>query len=121
MVKSMEITKVSIRNRLVVDAEVRMSDPKDYDFSPRAGIDGSTLSLRNEGDEGAATSIELDSEQLNTAERDRMLELLGIQLYRGRSTLVALVAQAKSAAIDVGSRRKVVVLGITHPDLCIDY
>ena len=75
MVKSMEITKVSIRNRLVVDAEVRMSDPKDYDFSPRAGIDGSTLSLRNEGDEGATTSIELDSEQLNTAERDRMLEL----------------------------------------------
>ena len=75
MVKSMEITKVSIRNRLVVDAEVRMSDPKDYDFSPRADIEGSTLSLRNEGDEGAVTSIELDSEQMNTAERDRMLEL----------------------------------------------
>ncbi len=75
MVKSMEITKVSIRNRLVVDAEVRMSNPKDYDFSPRADIEGSTLSLCNEGDEGAATSIELDSEQLNTAERDRMLEL----------------------------------------------
>jgi len=50
-------------------------DPKDYDFSPRADIEGSTLSLRNEGDRGAVTSIELDSEQLNTAERDRMLEL----------------------------------------------
>ena len=49
--------------------------PKDYDFSPRADIEGSTLSLRNEGDEGAVTSIELNSEQMNTAERDRMLEL----------------------------------------------
>ena len=77
MVKSMEITKVTIRNRLVVDAQVLMDDPKDYDFSPRADIEGSTLSLRNEGDEGAATSIELDSEQMNTAERDRMLELRG--------------------------------------------
>ena len=75
MVKSMEITKVSIRKRLVVDAEVRMSDPKDYYFSPRADIEGSTLSLCNEGDVGSETSIELDSEQLNTAERDRMLEL----------------------------------------------
>ncbi|MDP7531134.1 MAG: hypothetical protein QF591_00160 [Candidatus Thalassarchaeum sp.] len=75
MVKSMEITKVSIRNRLVVDAEVRMNDPKDYDFSPRVDIEANTLSLRNEGDEGATTTVELDSEQLNTAERDRMLEL----------------------------------------------
>ena len=32
MVKSMEITKVTIRNRLVVDAQVLMDDPKDYDF-----------------------------------------------------------------------------------------
>ena len=75
MVKSMEITKVSVRNRLVVDAEVRMNDPKDYDFSPRVDIEGNTLSLRNEGEEEATTTAELDTEQLNTAERDRMLEL----------------------------------------------
>ena len=75
MVKSMEITKVSLRKRLIVDAEVWMNDPKDYDFSPRVDIEGNTLSLRNEGDEGASTSIVLDSEQMNVAERDRMLEL----------------------------------------------
>ena len=75
MVRSMEITKVSVRNRLVVDAEVRMNDPKDYDFSPRVDIEGNTLSLRNKGDEEATTTAELDTEQLNTAERDRMLEL----------------------------------------------
>ncbi|GIT41738.1 MAG: hypothetical protein Ct9H300mP10_07480 [Methanobacteriota archaeon] len=75
MVKSMEITKVTIRNRLVVDAQVLMDDPKDYDFSPRADIEGSTLSLRNEGDEGAATSIELDSEQMNPPRENRCFEL----------------------------------------------
>ena len=52
-----------------------MNDPKDYDFSPRVDIEGNTLSLRNEGDEEATTTVKLDSEQLNTAERDRMLEL----------------------------------------------
>ena len=75
MVRSIEITKVSIRDRLIVDAEVRMNDPKDYDFSPRVAIEGSTLSLHNEGDEVSATSVELDSEQMTTAERDRLLEL----------------------------------------------
>ena len=75
MVKSIEITKGSIRDRLIVDAEVRMNDPKDYDFSPRVAIEGSTLSLHNEGDEVSATSVELDSEQMTTAERDRLLEL----------------------------------------------
>tara|TARA_B100000029_G_scaffold134958_1_gene129342 strand:+ start:17899 stop:18252 length:354 start_codon:yes stop_codon:yes gene_type:complete len=75
MVRSVEITKVSIRDRLIVDADVRMNDPKDYDFSPRVSIEGSTLSLHNESDESSTTSIELDSEQMTTAERDRLLEL----------------------------------------------
>ena len=75
MVRSIEITKVSIRDRLIIDADVRMNDPKDYDFSPRVEIEGSTLSLHNEGDEASTTSIELDSEQMITAERDRLLEL----------------------------------------------
>jgi len=75
MVRSIEITKVSIRDRLIIDADVRMNDPKDYDFSPRVSIEGSTLSLHNESDEGSTTSVELDSDQMTTAERDRLLEL----------------------------------------------
>ena len=35
MVKGMEITKVSIRDRLIADLKVIMSNPRDYDFSPR--------------------------------------------------------------------------------------
>lgn len=58
----------------MVDADVRMNDPQDFDFSPRASIEGRTLNLHNEGDENS-TSVELDSDQMTTAERDRMLEL----------------------------------------------
>ena len=74
VVKSIEITKASVRDRLVVDVEVRMMDPQDFDFSPRASLEGSTLSLVNEGD-GPASTFDLDSEQVSAAERDRMLEL----------------------------------------------
>ena len=74
MVKSIEITKVSVRGRLVVDVEVCMEDPQDYDFAPRASIDGNTLNLENEG-EGPSSSFELDNDHLTIAERDRMLEL----------------------------------------------
>tara|TARA_B110000014_G_C20097622_1_gene575611 strand:- start:91 stop:441 length:351 start_codon:yes stop_codon:yes gene_type:complete len=74
MAKSFEITKVSVRGRLVVDAKVRMNDPQDYDFSPRASLSGSTLSLTNESGEPSST-FELDQDQVITAERDRMVEL----------------------------------------------
>ena len=75
MVRSIEITKASVRDRLVVDVEVWMNDPEDFDFSPRASVDGNSLSICNEGDEDARTSIELDNEQMGAAERDRMVEL----------------------------------------------
>tara|TARA_B100001996_G_scaffold373645_1_gene351323 strand:+ start:438 stop:812 length:375 start_codon:yes stop_codon:yes gene_type:complete len=75
MVKEMEITKVSIRERLIADLKVVMSNPRDYDFSPRAEINGTTLLIRNNDDEASNTSFELDSEMMETAERDRMVEL----------------------------------------------
>ena len=74
MAKSFEITKVSIRGRLVVDAKVSMNDPQDFDFSPRASLTGTTLSLENESGDPSST-FELDAEQTITAERDRMVEL----------------------------------------------
>ena len=74
MAQSFDITKVSIRERLVVDAKVSMKDPQDYDFSPRASLSGTTLSIVNETGEPSST-FELDEEQIITAERDRMLEL----------------------------------------------
>jgi len=75
MVKEMEITKVSIRERLIADLKVVMSNPRDYDFSPRAEINGTTLLIRNNDDEASNTSFELDSEMMERSERDRMVEL----------------------------------------------
>ena len=75
MVKGMEITKVSIRERLIADLKVIMSNPRDYDFSPRADINDNILSIQNEDDDSSRTSFELDSDMMATIERDRMLEL----------------------------------------------
>ncbi|HJL55260.1 MAG: hypothetical protein QGF28_01865 [Candidatus Thalassarchaeaceae archaeon] len=74
VVKSFEITKVYIRDRLVVDANVCMYSPQDFDFSPRVNLEGNTLSLSNEGD-ADSSSFDLDSEQMATVEKDRMMEL----------------------------------------------
>ena len=75
MVKEMAITKVSIRDRLIADLKVIMSNPRDYDFSPRADINDNILSIQNEDDDSSRTSFELDSDMMATIERDRMLEL----------------------------------------------
>ena len=51
-----------------------MNEPNDYDFSPRASMEGNRLSITNAGDE-AGDSIDLDNDQMIAAERDRMVEL----------------------------------------------
>ena len=74
MATSIQITKASLRNRVVVDVEVWMDDPEDHDFSPRARLEGNTLNIENDGGK-PSSNFELDSEQVITAERDRMIEL----------------------------------------------
>ena len=74
MVRSIEVKKASVRNRLIVDVDVFMNHPNDYDFSPRASMEGNSLSVTNAGDE-AGGSIDLDDDQMIAAERDRMVEL----------------------------------------------
>ena len=74
MVRSIEVKKASVRNRLIVDVDVFMNHPNDYDFSPRASMEGNSLSVTNAGDE-VGGSIDLDDDQMIAAERDRMVEL----------------------------------------------
>ena len=74
MVRSIEVKKASVRNRLIVDVDVLMNEPNDFDFSPRASMEGNSLSITNAGDE-AGDSIDLDDDQMIAAERDRMVEL----------------------------------------------
>ena len=75
MVKSMEITKLSVREKLVVDVSVWMNNPEDYDFSPRASLEGATMSLFNGNEQTASATVDLDDEQVTVAESDRMVEL----------------------------------------------
>ena len=74
MVRSIEIKKASVRDRLIIDVDVFMNEPKDFDFSPRASMEGNSLSITNAGAD-AGGSIDLDEDQMNAAERDRMVEL----------------------------------------------
>ena len=71
----MEITKLSVREKLVVDVSVWMNNPEDYDFSPRASLVGSTISLFNGNEKTPSATVDLDDEQAMVAERDRMVEL----------------------------------------------
>ncbi len=75
MVEAMEITKVGVRDRLVVDLRVAMGDPDDHDFKPRASLDGNVLRITNEGYADEFASEELDEESFEAAERDRFVEL----------------------------------------------
>mgnify|MGYP001252947987 CR=1 FL=1 len=74
MVRAIEIKKASVRDRLIIDVDVFMNHPDDFDFSPRASVEGNSLSITNAGAD-AGGSIELDDDQMNAAERDRMVEL----------------------------------------------
>jgi hypothetical protein len=74
MVTSVNIRKVTARDRVVLDLDVWMDNPDDHDFSPRVRLAGSTIELSNEGSDGTLASIELDDDALAMAERDRVVE-----------------------------------------------
>jgi|TARA_B110000438_G_scaffold300694_1_gene353691 hypothetical protein len=77
MVTSIDIRKVSSRGKVVIDLDVWMDNPDDYDFSPRVSLVDNILSLSVvlESDEyEVLASAELDDEALQLAERDRVVE-----------------------------------------------
>ena len=75
MVKSMEITKSSIRERLIIDSEVWMHHPDDHDFQPRASIEGRILSIQNAGKSIEPANIELSDEEYMVAERLSLIHI----------------------------------------------
>ena len=74
MVTSIDIKKVSNRDKIVVDLDVWMDNPDDYDFSPRASLSGNSLEMRDASDSGILATIDLDDDGLQMAERDRVVE-----------------------------------------------
>ncbi len=77
MVSSVDIKKVSARDKVVIDLDVWMDNPDDYDFSPRISLVDNLLSLSVEDESNeyeVLASAELDDEALKLAERDRVVE-----------------------------------------------
>lgn len=74
MVTSINIRKVSSRGKVVIDLDVWMDDPDDFDFSPRIRLSGNRIEVRNAGDDELFASIDLDDDALLLAERDRVVE-----------------------------------------------
>jgi len=58
----------------VLDLDVWMDDPNDYEFSPRVSLSGNCIEMRVAGDEAVIASIDLDDDALLLAERDRVVE-----------------------------------------------
>ena len=75
MVKSIEITKTSIKDRLIIDSEGWMEHPDDHDFQPRAKIEGKKLMIHNAGTPIKPADVDLNEEEFHVAERDRLFEL----------------------------------------------
>jgi len=75
MVSSMDITKIGVKDKVVIDLKVGMDSPNDYQFQPRAHLDGNMVRITNEGYADEFTSMELEDEALEVAERDRFVEL----------------------------------------------
>ncbi|HJL58946.1 MAG TPA: hypothetical protein QF621_01210 [Candidatus Thalassarchaeaceae archaeon] len=71
----MDITKIGVKDKVVIDLKVRMDSPNDYQFQPRAHLDGNMVRITNEGYADEFTSMELEDEALEVAERDRFVEL----------------------------------------------
>ena len=74
MVTSIDIKKVSNRDKVVVDLDFWMDNPDDYDFSPRASLSGNSLEMRDASDSAILATIDLDDDALQMAERDRVVE-----------------------------------------------
>ncbi len=74
MVASIQIKKVTSRDKVVIDLDVEMGDPNDYDFSPRVSLSGNSLEMRNGSDDDVLACIDLDDASLQMAERDRVVE-----------------------------------------------
>lgn len=75
MVESMTVNKVQTRANLVVDTEVYMHHPDDFDFSPRFSLTDGVLTISSSTDGSELATVELDDDMLEMAERDRSAEL----------------------------------------------
>lgn len=75
MVDSVEISKVNIRGTVSFDISVWMKHPDDWEFRPSLSVQGQNFIISDINDGSEMASIELDDEQMETIQRDRVAEL----------------------------------------------
>ncbi len=75
MVDSVEISRVNIRDTVSFDISVWMKHPDDWEFRPSLSVQGQSFIISDLNDGKEMASIELDDEQMETIQRDRVAEL----------------------------------------------
>jgi hypothetical protein len=75
MVESVTVNKIQARDKLILDTDVWMYHPDDFDFAPRFKMSGNMLVMLSATDGNELASTELDEEMMEMAERDRSVEL----------------------------------------------
>ena len=75
MVDTVEIGRVTLRDNVSLDLSVWMNDPDDWDFRPTLSYAGNTLTIRCANQGTVLASVDLDDEQDEALQRDRLAEL----------------------------------------------
>ena len=75
MVDTVEIGRVTLRDTLSLDLSVWMNHPDDWDFRPVLSYAGTTLTITCANHGTTLASVDLDDEQDEALQRDRMAEL----------------------------------------------
>jgi hypothetical protein len=75
MVESVEIGRVTLRDTVSLDLSVWMHHPDDWDFRPSLSYSGNTLTIRCANEGTTLATVDLDDEQDEALQRDRVAEL----------------------------------------------
>ena len=107
MVESLHISKVQIKDKLIVDSLAKMYNTEDFDFSPRAKIEGSELIFTSAKNGKELVRTNLDNEMMEIVERDRFLDLKVkfevIGIHGKLNTINPIIALGKSKKLPMSS------------------
>lgn len=75
MVDTVEISKVNVKDTLVVDISVWMNHPDDWEFRPSLSVSDNQFKISDLSSGKHLASVELSDEQVEALQRDRVAEL----------------------------------------------
>ena len=75
MVDTVEISRINIKNTVVVDVSVWMNHPDDWEFRPSLSVSDNQFMISDISTGKQLASVELSDEQVETLQRDRVAEL----------------------------------------------